>query len=168
MRLFVVAASCCALLGCGYTIGNDFDPGVRTVAVPVFKSILFRREIEFRLTEAVQKEIQNRTPFRIAHQSTADTRLLGKVVEYQKQQGVTGLAGQQRGLPLVLSVEVVWEDQRDKRVIARSQVPIRPESVRLFSQGNFAIETGQSMRTAEQDAIDELATRIVDLMETPW
>jgi len=167
-RLLTVAALAVGLAGCGYTIGNDFDPGIRTVAVPVFKSGIFRRDIEYRLTEAVQREVKNRTPFRIAHASTADSRIVGQVVELQKGEGVSGLTGQQRGIPLSLSVEVLWEDLRNQSVIARSKLPIAPETVRLFAQGSFALETGQSMRQAEQEAIDELARRVVDLMETPW
>ena len=46
--------------GCGYAIGPAFSPGVRTVSVPIFKSQLFRRGIEFQLTEAVQKELKLR------------------------------------------------------------------------------------------------------------
>ncbi|MCA9069779.1 MAG: hypothetical protein KDA84_12690, partial [Planctomycetaceae bacterium] len=46
--------------GCGYTIGPAFSPGVRTVAVPIFQADLFRRGMEFQLTEAVQKELKLR------------------------------------------------------------------------------------------------------------
>ncbi|QDT66550.1 hypothetical protein V22_38200 [Calycomorphotria hydatis] len=156
------------LLGCGYTLTNGFDPGIRTVAVPIFKSRSFRRDIEYQLTEAVQREIQNRTPFLIAKESDADTRLLGRVVALDKGFVSPDATGELRGLSMSLEIDVVWEDLRDKSVIARHRVPLSSNAVRLLSVGGFVPETGQSQRTAEKDAVDKIARQVVDLMEMPW
>lgn len=81
--------SCCAtatltaLAGCGYMVGGGFDPQVRSVEVPMFETSSLRRGIEVQLTEAVQKQIQLRTPFRVV-KSDADTRLSGRVVDLRK------------------------------------------------------------------------------------
>ena len=45
--------------------GGPYDPQVRTVEVPVFESNSYRRGVDLQLTEAVQKQIQLRTPFRV-------------------------------------------------------------------------------------------------------
>ena len=66
------------LSGCGYTVGNGFSPDIRTVSVPIFENATFRRGIEVQITEAVQKEIQKRTPYRLAKGLDADTRLTGR------------------------------------------------------------------------------------------
>ena len=48
---------------------------VRTVHVPVFQSESFRRNLDYLLTEAVQREIRTRTPYRLDDAETADTIL---------------------------------------------------------------------------------------------
>ena len=60
--------------GCGYMVGNGFGPEIRTVSVPLFQNNTYRRNIEYQLTEAVQKEIQNRTPFRLAGGDAQDQK----------------------------------------------------------------------------------------------
>ena len=48
------------LAGCGYVVGSPFRPDVRSVAVPIFQNDTYRKGVEFQLTEAVQKEMQQR------------------------------------------------------------------------------------------------------------
>jgi hypothetical protein len=158
-----------ALLGCGYTVGNSFQAPVRTVAVPVFQSESFRRGLEFQLTEAVHREIQNRTPFRLVRdEALADTRLLGRIVQAEKYALTPTPFDDPRELELQLSVEVRWEDLRSGQLIAYQTIPISPDAIALISQASFAPETGQSRATAERTAVDNMARQIVDLMETPW
>src|SRR5690606_40202285 len=95
-----------AVSGCGYTVGNAFQAPVRTVAVPTFTSESFRRGLEFQLTEAVQREIQNRTPYRLAHESVADTRLVGRIVQAEKYMVTPTGFGDARELEFNLAVEV--------------------------------------------------------------
>ena len=156
------------LTGCGYTVGNAFEAQVRTVAVPVFKSESFRRGLEFQLTEAVQREIQNRTPFRIAPEATADTRLVGRIVRADKKPLSYSRFNDPRELELNLAVEVRWEDLRSGQVLAYQAIPIAPDTIALTSTGTFAPEVGQSRATAERKAVDTMARSVVDLMETPW
>lgn len=161
------SATLTALAGCGYMVGGGFDPQVRTVEVPMFETSSFRRGIEVQLTEAVQKQIQLRTPFRVVKYD-ADTRLSGRVVELRKS--VLGETRQDdpRELQVNLAVEVVWEDLRAGRILAEQSVPIGAELLSLRSQAEFAPEVGQSLATASQQAIDRLARQIVNLMEQPW
>jgi hypothetical protein len=157
-----------ALCGCGYTVGNAYQAQVRTVAVPMFRSESFRRGIEYQLTDAVIREIQNRTPFRIADESSADTRLVGRVIQFEKLPLTNTLFDDPRQLDMTMAVEVRWEDLRDGTVLASQQIPISPDAVTLLSTGTFAPEVGQSRATAERAAVDNMARQVVDLMETPW
>ena len=60
--------------GCGYSIRAPFDKSVKTVFVPVFKTQSFRRDVNLNLTELIQKEIQNRTPYKpVGKPEGADT-----------------------------------------------------------------------------------------------
>lgn len=158
----------CAHSGCGYMVGGTYDPEIRTVHVPIFTSDLFRRDVNIELTEAVQKEIQSRTPFRLSSADRADTRLTGKLIEIRKDVLGETRFDDARQLQLSFAVEILWEDLRGRNLIAQSSVPIDQKTHQLLSQANFAPEIGQSYATAKQEAITQLARRIVDKMETPW
>ena len=47
----------------GYGSGEEFDESIRSVAVPIFENRTFYRETEFRLADALVKEIEHRTPY---------------------------------------------------------------------------------------------------------
>ena len=164
--LFGLAAV--ALAGCGYTVGNAFQAEVRTVSVSIFGNESFRRELEQPLTDQVHREIQNRTPFRIAHEANADTRLVGRILQAEKLPLTNTPFDDPRELQMNLAVDVRWEDLRSGEVIACQRIPISPETIALLSTASFAVETGQSRASAERTAIDNMARQIVDLMETPW
>lgn len=158
-----------AVSGCrGYIVGSAYSTDIRTVAVPIFKSESFRRGVEFQLTEAVQKEIQNRTPFRIVKGPDADTILTGRIVRIRKQVLGETAFDDPRQLQLQLAVEVTWEDRRTGRILSEQRIPIASGSVQLVSQSEFAPEIGQSLATATQNAVDRMARKIVDMMEAPW
>src|SRR4051794_7544695 len=76
----VLALMLMAQAGCGYTVRAPFKNTVRTVYVPVFRSISFRRDENLQLTELVQKEIERRTPFKVVGSPEgADTLIDGQV-----------------------------------------------------------------------------------------
>jgi hypothetical protein len=43
----------------GYTTRPNYDSGIRTVRVPIFKNVTFWRGLEFDLTRAVVREIES-------------------------------------------------------------------------------------------------------------
>ena len=161
-------ASLLLISGCGYTVGNGFNPDVKTVSVPIFENDTFRRGIEVQLTEAVQKEIQKRTPYRLAKGLNADTRLTGRIVQTRKDVLGENQFDDPRELQLSLMIVTKWENLRTGEVLAVQEVPLSPTAIPLTSQTEFAPEVGQSLATGTQDAIDQLARRIVNMMETPW
>lgn len=149
-------------------VGGPYRQDIHTVHVPIFTSASFRRGVEFQLTEAVQKEIQNQTPFRLAKGEYADTRLTGRITSIRKR--VLGETAQDdpRQLQYQVALQVTWEDLRTQRVIREQRIDIPPDVVPLLAQSSFAPELGQSMATARQRAVDNLARQIVQLMQTPW
>ncbi|MFN0199767.1 MAG: LPS assembly lipoprotein LptE [Planctomycetaceae bacterium] len=153
--------------GCGYMVGQEFPTEVRSVYIPVFDSSLFRRGVEFQLTEAVQREIQLRTPYRLVKEPTADTRLSGKLVEYKKNMLGETKFDDPRELRLGLAVEVRWEDLRTGEILAEQSIPLSADMLLLASQAEMAPEMGHSLATSQQDAVDRLARQIVNAMETP-
>ena len=156
------------LSGCGYVVGGAYAPDIRSVHVPTFTSDSFRRDIELQLTEAVQKEIQERSPYRLTRSELADTRLTGHVIEVRKDVLGETMFDDPRELQFSLAVEVIWEDIRSGQVLAQQRVPLSRDMVQLVSQADFAPELGHSRATATQEAVDTLARQIVGMMEAPW
>ena len=153
--------------GCGYRMGNGFEPEIQSVYVPIFTSQSDRRGLEFQLTEAVQKQIQLRTPFRVVDQPAADTQLIGKIVNTRKRVLGETKNDDPRELKMSLTVEVRWENLKTGEVLAEKRVPISQHEILLIQNAEFAPEVGQSLATAYQQVMDRMAREIVDLMEAP-
>jgi hypothetical protein len=164
--LLLVLASGCA----GYQIGNRslFPVDVQTVYVPMFESNSFRRELGERLTEAVVKEIELRTPYKVVSTPNADSTLSGRIVGENKHLLVQPRTGDPREMEVNLQVQVNWIDRRGAALRQCQPVPLPAECVALTGTSSQMPEVGQSGATAQQQAIQRLAQRIVSLMEAPW
>lgn len=160
-----------ATLGCaGYRVGTRslYPPDVRTVYVPIFESDSYRRNLGERLTEAVQKEIEERTPYKVVGTPDADSVLSGRLVTDTKGITVVSPTDEGRQLMLNYTVQVNWIDRRGEMLRPPDSVPV-PEELTLVTQStSFVPEVGQSMATAQQEIIKRLARQIVALMEAPW
>ena len=73
------------LTGCAYSTQRPFRTDIQTVHVEMFHSKEFRRELEFRLTEALVKRIEMDTPYRIAPRRKADALLTGEVLSVENR-----------------------------------------------------------------------------------
>ena len=167
----LLLASLAGCLGLGnYQFGARtlFPEGIETVYVPVFDSSSFRRELGEELTEAVVKEIERRTPYKVVSSPSADTVLTGKITTETKHLLFETLTGDPREMEVNLAVKVSWVDQRGGRgprdpARARSQA-----AVDISAASSVVPEVGQSIATSHQRAIQRLAEQIVSLMEKPW
>ncbi|MFN9719471.1 MAG: LPS assembly lipoprotein LptE [Planctomycetota bacterium] len=162
--MLLTAATC----GCGYMLGTPTVPGVRTVHVEIFKSDSFRRNLDYLLTEAVQREVRTRGGYRLEDVSIADTILKGKIVEIRKTPLSENRFDDPRELQLMVGAEVTWMDRRSGQILQQKTFPLASELTQQASSVTFAPEVGQSLATAQQEAAQRLASRIVDLMEAPW
>lgn len=168
LLILAAVAQSALLSGCGYAVGSPYSAEIRSIYVPTFQSSSNRRGLEFQLTEAVIKQIQMRTPFRIVDEPEADTKLTGRLISADKSVlGVNGYSDA-RELQVNLVVDITWEDLRTGKILKERAVPIAPDVIRQTSQASFAPEVGQSLATANQQALDALARNIVDMMERPW
>lgn len=163
-----IVSSAFFVAGCGYNIGAPFQAEIQSVHVPIFTSTSYRRNLEYQLTEAVQKEIQKQSHFKIAKEPQADTRLTGHIIDVRKERLSENGYDDPRELQMQFSVEVTWEDLRTGQILMQNRIPISPEAMRLLSTADFAPELGQSQATATQDAVERMARQVVQMMETPW
>ncbi|MFM8478870.1 MAG: LptE family protein [Planctomycetaceae bacterium] len=168
-RFAVLLVPCLLLLsGCGYMLGPQAVQGVSSVHVPVFQSSSFRRNVDYLLTEAVQREIRARGAYRLEDAETADTILKGRIVEIRKSPLSETRFDDPREVQLTVGAEVSWVDRRTGRILQQKSFPLGNELTPQLSSVSFAPEVGQSLASAQQDAAKRLAAGIVDLMEVPW
>lgn len=160
IQMLLLLAGFMALPSCGYSTKPLYNSAYRTVAVPVFANKSFRREWEFRLTEAIDKNIEARTPYKIAPQDKADTILSGEILAIQEnvlteRQG-TNLP---RETQLTVIVNFTWKDRSGRVLVER----------REFNRSSTELpQLGERVTDAEQLAIERLAAAIVEQLQTSW
>jgi Lipopolysaccharide-assembly len=162
----VLLASGCA----SYQVGNRslYRPDVRTVYVPMFESASLRRNLGERLTEAVVKEIELKTPYKVVHRPDADTVLSARITSDSKRVVATQVAGVPRNIETDMSVQVSWYDRRGEYLIQDARFRLSPLDFSVVQSVDFTPEGGQSVATAQQEAIQRLAVQIVSRMESDW
>jgi len=127
----------------------------------MFQSKEFRRDIEFQLTEAVRKQIDTATPYRNAPKSRADTVLEGEVTEWRENavgtDPITDRPIQNIG---TLAIRFRWKDMRTgKLLVDRPLTVTTSDYIRLLGEKSY---------DAYETAINQMARKIVESMETPW
>lgn len=165
---WMLVFSVVTIAGCGYTLGTQTLHDVRTVHVPVFQSDSHRRNLDYLLTEAVHREIRTRTSYRLEDAETADTILKGRIVEIRKSVLSENSYDDPRELQLMLGTEVTWIDRRSGQILHQQTFSVSPQLSQQASNVSFAPEVGHSLATAQQEAAQRLASRIVDVLEAPW
>lgn len=160
-----------ATAGCAsYRVGHQslYRPDVRTVFVPVFESDSLRPHMGERLTEAVIREIQTRTPYKVVATPDADSTLSGAIVRENKRVFARNKYNDSRGIVEELSAEVRWVNCQGDVLMQTTSIPFAPMGLNTVSNSYFIPEAGQSLATAQQDAIAQLARQIVGQMEVWW
>lgn len=169
--VLLAAGGLCLPVGCaGYHIGAEtlYPPDIRTVYVPIFESSSLRRNLGERLTEAVKKKIEQYTPYKLADSlANADSVLSGRIVGETKRVLVENPFDDAREVEVNFRVAVSWVNRRRQSIHPTQAIPIPPE-VLISQSATLVPEVGQSIATAHQAAIDQLANQIVALMEVPW
>ena len=164
MLLAVAPSGCSADPSGGYTLTSQYPAGVRTVAVQIFTrgSNVYRRDLEFRLTEAVVKHIELNTPYKVTDKAHADTELTGTITGVsQRTMSMVKDVSSPREQEVLISASMRWQDLRNGDLLQRSKVRAAGSYIPLapFEEDFFQ---------GSQDAIDKLARRIVEEMEDDW
>lgn len=163
LSLCVLSVLCGFFAGCGYTTRSQFPENVRTVAVVMFErnKDVYRRDVEIRLTEAIQKRIQQNTPYRLATRGRADTELSGELVKVSQQVLSMDDNGRPHDIEAVLTFNFMWKDktgkvlmQRERFNVSGTYIPAAP-----FRENFFV---------GSEDIINKAARLIVEQMESDW
>jgi hypothetical protein len=202
--LFLAAANALALPSCewdghftvlGYSTRPNYDTNIHTVYVPIFQNKTMYRGLEFQFTQAVVREIQAKTPFRVESDcSRADTELIGTIVSVNKNIVNRNQLNEVREAEFTVTAEIVWRDRRTGEILSQPRAPgappvimpgvptpngaleplpiapppAKPAPVVITSTGGFIPELGASTATGLKDSADRMAIQIVSMMEKGW
>lgn len=147
----------------GYMMGTLFPEHVATVAVPIFENDTFHRDVEFQLTDAVIKEIERRTPYKVAPLVRADTILTGHVrlvvLDPISKSRLTGLTEE---MIVRMTVDFQWTDLRtNANIVERRSF----EGASLFVP---SAPSGEPLEIGQFAVVQQLARDIVDEMQAQW
>jgi len=159
------------LPGCaGYRVGQRslYRPDIRTVYVPMAQSESFRRYLGERLTEAVVKEIELRTPYKVVDEASADSVLNVRLVSDAKRVLINNQYSEPRDVETDFFIQVSWVDRRGDLIMTPAGIPPAPLLLNIGQQADFVPAAGQSLATAQQEAIIRLAEQVVGQMEMAW
>jgi hypothetical protein len=166
----IVVALVVALSGCGYNQGSDsagyhwgslYRQDVRTIAVPIFTTRSFDRGVEFNLSQAIVKQIEATTPYKVVPRERADTILEGQVVDVQ----VGSLSTDpDSAIPqeqmLGLNIDFTWKDLRSGRILV--------ERRGFEHTATYYPTLGEGRALGRQQAVERLALAIVQELQADW
>ena len=157
------------LFGCasnpteGYATTGLYQSDIQTIAVPILENDTFDRGLEFELTDALIKEIEGRTPYRIMGQTRADTVLLAQIRQVEltslSKSRLSGLSEEQL---VSVTIDFRWEDLRTGRSLLERRA--------FTGHGLFVPSTpsGEPIELAQFNAVQSLARDIVSEMRSEW
>ena len=161
VRCWSIALSLGFLVGCGYSTRRPFSTDIQTIHVEMLHSKEFRRELEFRLTEAIVKRIQMDTPYRIAPRRTAQAVLSGEVLSVENRTfGDDFDLDLPREIGSTVVVRFRLQDLRTGEVLL--------ERPRFVFQTSYIPPVGETFTTGMTRALDGMAQQIVEAMESDW
>ena len=168
--VLMVVAVC---IGCGnpdpnkgYTTSSQYRTDVRTIAVPIFRrgTYEYRRDIEFRLTEALVKQIEAKTHYKVVDKSRADTLLTGVIQSVEQDVlSFNPRTGRPREIQLRVTVDFTWKD-------------LRPPGKMILEKKNFRVSSeyipsdplNEDFFDGSEGAFNKMARRIVEQLAQRW
>jgi hypothetical protein len=134
----------------------------------MIESDSYRRDLGERLTEAVIKEIELKTPYKVVGTPDADSILSVRLVGDSRRTLIENRFDDPRLYEVATYSEVSWLNRRRQPIVAPQSLGLPPQLVSIDQTANLIPEVGQSVATSQQQAIERLAQQIVGTMEAPW
>jgi|WetSurMetagenome_2_1015567.scaffolds.fasta_scaffold285088_2 hypothetical protein len=163
LALTALAALAAMGAGCeGYSMESMHPTDVHTVAVKIFASQEFRRELEFDLTGKVDRLIESRAGYKVVHDlQRADTELRGEIISLEERVlTLDARTNQSQEVEVTVTCWIEWKDLKTGKM--------RTPRQKVIAWGTYAPAIGQDLNSATNDAMSRLAARIVEAMESEW
>ena len=161
--MLALVPGCASSPNQGYAFDSTFDESISTIAVPIFRNETTSRGIEVQLTEAVMKQIQQRTPWRITPTDRADTTLVGVVTRTSlralSDDPQTGLVQEQA---VQITIRFEWRDNRTGDVL------VARDNYTASAVFHPSRAVGDRLELGQRSAIQELAEDLISDMRSGW
>ena len=166
IALLCASIVACTMLACsskGMKGGSLLPTKYRSISVPVFDNATPDRDMGFQLTEALQKRLQQTTPYTVTHDGKADTILRGKVVSVKLSQMSQSVAtGLSEEVAYTVILDWDWVDVRTgKSITARKGFAASGVVVTSRSQA-------EPLDLARFEVTQRLADDIVANLQADW
>jgi hypothetical protein len=157
IRVAAVVLASSLLAGCGYHLGERMPRGVSTIAVPTFSNDTFplRRDLEFELTSALRKVVQERTSLGLSEDGIADVTVYGTIKSFHEHVLTEDTLDRKLESLITISVHLKIEDYRSKTV--REEVVSESEPLSIIQ--------GEALVVARRRALGGLARKILDIIQ---
>ncbi len=165
--LVALAMSCIA--GCasdptvGYSAVAPYPDDFVSISVPIIENDTFVRDIEFELTDALIKEIEARTSYKVIPQARADSIILGHIRHIELDQlSKSRFTGLGEEVIISVSIDFEWRDLRTDRLLVERRA--------YTGQGLFlpSAPTGERIELGRMAVVQKLAQDIVGEMRSAW
>jgi hypothetical protein len=159
----LAAAGCESDPAKGWAVGTTYDTDIKTIAIPVVQNNTFDREVGYLLTNALIREVESRTPWKVASENVADT-LLDVTVTKVKMQALSQsrLTGLDQEMAVQLTVDWNWERIDDNSTIVGWD---GMGTNGLFLPSN---PLGEPIELGRMESVELMARAIVDRMSESW
>ncbi len=160
--LVVVAAVLFPVSGCGGYQNNWLYPEqVQTVYVEMFDTTSFRRGHEFVLTDAICKRIESQTPYKIvSDRNIADSVLSGQLGIRSSVLATDRYSAKPIEQETLVNVRVTWKNLKTGQLLIDGE--------KVYASSSYSDPLGQTFDYSIDRAVNKVAVRVVELMETPW
>ncbi len=147
----------------GYSWGSSFDTSIQSVAAPMWENETFHHGLEARITEALVKEVQRATPWRVAAVGEADTTISGVLrrVELRKL-STARTSGLTEEVSIELTIDYTWKNTRTGKTLASRR------GMRVVESFVPALGVGERIEVGETAAVDAVARGVVASMRSGW
>ena len=161
------------LIGCAhYQVGSEtlYAPDIQTVYVPMIESESFRRELGERLAEAVVREIEQHSPYKVVGSPDADAVLSIRLLDDTRRVLIEDQFDAPRALENALHAEVSFVNRRRLGLDPAAPMLVEvPSELLIVRETSVMVPAlGQSVTSSQQQAIERLAREIVGRLEQPW
>jgi len=161
LMLFILAFCGCAEMS-GYSNESLYPKDVSSVCLEMFDNQSFRRGVEYDLSDALAKRIEAATPYKIiSSKDRADTVISGQIVQIGE---LVLSVERETGLPLerelLLKAVVNWKNLKTGRLLI--------DNKSVTAEATYSAFQNQDFKYASALAANNLARKIVELMEIEW
>jgi hypothetical protein len=160
MGVILFAAGC---VSGPYEAASLHRTDLRTVAVPILDNDTFVRGVEFELTDALIKEIEARTPYKVTDETRADSILIGRIraveLDQLSKSRATGLGEE---VLVGVTIDFQWRDIRTESLLV--------ERKSFSGHGLFvpSAPSGERIELGQMAVVQKLARDVVDEMRSSW